>query len=53
LALAAGVIIYELDDLYALIRGPGQKHVGMVGLLIGFVLAFATELTFQILKSTM
>jgi ZIP family zinc transporter len=44
LALAAGAILYVIGELYHVARRPGLKHLAMSGLLIGFVLAYGTEL---------
>jgi len=48
LALAAGAILYVIGELYHVARRPGLKHVAMWGLLVGFVLAYGTELVLQV-----
>lgn len=44
LALAAGAILYVIGELYHVGRRPGMKHLAMSGLMLGFVIAYATEL---------
>ncbi len=44
LSLAAGAIMYVVGELYQVARVPGLKNVAMVGMLAGFLLAYATEL---------
>ncbi len=48
LALAAGAILYVIGELYHVARRPGLKHIAMWGLLVGFVLAYGTELALKI-----
>ena len=44
LAVAAGAILYIIGELYHVARRPGSKPVAMWGLLVGFLLAYGTEL---------
>ena len=44
LALAAGAILYVIGELYHVARRPGLKQTAMAGLLLGFLLAYGTEL---------
>jgi zinc transporter, ZIP family len=48
LSLAAGAILYVIGELYHVARRPGLKHLAMSGLLVGFVLAYGTELVLGI-----
>ena len=48
LALAAGAILYVMGELFHVARNDGMKHIAMLGLLVGFLMAFATELVLQI-----
>lgn len=47
LALAAGAILYVIGELYHVARRPGLKHVAMWGLLVGFLVAYGTELVLE------
>jgi len=47
LALAAGAILYVIGELYHVARRPGLKHVAMWGLLVGFLIAYGTELVLE------
>jgi ZIP family zinc transporter len=44
LSLAAGAILYVIGELYYVARRPGAKQVAMWGLLVGYILAYGTEL---------
>ncbi len=48
LSLAAGAILYVIGELYHVARRPGLKHMAMWGLLVGFLLAYGTELILKI-----
>jgi ZIP family zinc transporter len=48
LALAAGAILYVVGELFHVARHEGLKHIAMLGLLSGFLLAFGTELILQV-----
>jgi zinc transporter, ZIP family len=48
LALAAGAILYVIGELYHVARRPGLKHAAMWGLLVGFALAYGTEMVLKI-----
>jgi zinc transporter, ZIP family len=50
LAMAIGVIVYELGDLYRLGLQPGMKATAMQGLFVGFLLVLASELVFETLR---
>ncbi|MBI1802431.1 MAG: ZIP family metal transporter [Chloroflexi bacterium] len=47
LALAAGAILYVISELYHVARRSGTKHIEMSGLLVGFLLAYGTELILE------
>lgn len=47
LALAAGAILYVIGELYHAARRANVKYVAMAGLLIGFLLAYGTELVLE------
>jgi ZIP family zinc transporter len=47
LALAAGAILYVIGELFHVARRPGMKHIGMWGLMAGFLLAYGTELVLE------
>ncbi len=48
LALAAGAILYVIGELYNAARHRGIKRIAMSGLLIGFLLAYGTDLILKI-----
>lgn len=48
LSLAAGAILYVIGELYHVARQPGLKPMAMWGLLVGFFLAYGTELFLKI-----
>ena len=48
LALAAGAILYVIGELFHVARRAGAKYVAMGGLLIGFLLAYGTELVLEL-----
>ena len=48
LALASGAILYVIGELFHVARRPGLKAVAMWGLLVGFLVAFGTELVLEI-----
>ncbi len=48
LALAAGAIFYVIGELFHAARRPGLKSVAMWGLLVGFLLAYGTELVLKL-----
>lgn len=48
LALAAGAILYVIGELYHIGRRPGLKYVAMGGMLVGFVVAYGSELVLGI-----
>jgi zinc transporter, ZIP family len=48
LSLAAGAILYVIGELYHVARRPGLKQVAMAGLLVGFVMAYGTELVLRL-----
>lgn len=48
LALAAGTILYVVGELFHSARRPAQKHIAMLGLLAGFLLAYGTELVLEL-----
>lgn len=48
LALAAGAILYIIGELYNVARRPGLKQPAMWGLLVGFFLAYGTDLVLKI-----
>lgn len=48
LALAAGAILYIVGELFNVARHEGQKHIAMLGMLSGFLIAFGTEMILQI-----
>jgi ZIP family zinc transporter len=47
LALAAGAILYVIGELFHSARRPGLKQIAMWGLLVGFLLAYGTELVLE------
>jgi zinc transporter, ZIP family len=47
LGVAAGAILYVIGELYHVARRPGLKHVAMSGLLVGFLLAYGTDLVLK------
>ena len=47
LALAAGAILYVIGELFHVARRPGLKHVAMWGLMLGFLIAYGTELVLE------
>jgi ZIP family zinc transporter len=48
LALAAGAILYVVGELFHVARNHGLKHIAMLGMLAGFLVAFGTELVLEI-----
>ncbi len=48
LALAAGAILYVIGELYHVARRPGVKQLAMSGLLVGFLVAYGTDLILKI-----
>jgi hypothetical protein len=48
LALAAGAILYVIGELYHVARRPGVKSIAMTGLLVGFFVAYGTDLILKI-----
>ncbi len=48
LSLAAGAILYIIGELYNIARRPGVKSTAMLGLLVGFFLAYGTDLVLKI-----
>jgi zinc transporter, ZIP family len=47
LALAAGAILFVIGELYHVARRAGLKHAATWGLLVGFFLAYGTELVLE------
>jgi zinc transporter, ZIP family len=47
LAVATGAILYVIGELYNVARRHGAKHAAMWGLLVGFMLAYGTELVLE------
>jgi ZIP family zinc transporter len=48
LSLAAGAILFIIGELYNVARRPGVKSIAMAGLLIGFFIAYGTDLVLTI-----
>ena len=48
LAVAAGAILYVIGELYHVAHRPGLKQVAMGGLLVGFLLAYGSDLVLKI-----
>lgn len=48
LALAAGAILYVIGELFNVSRRIGYKYFAMSGLLVGFLLGYATDLILKI-----
>ena len=48
LSLAAGAILYVIGELYNVARRPGVKSIAMIGLLVGFFIAYGTDLILTI-----
>lgn len=48
LALAAGAILYVLGELFHVARRTGFKQIAAWGLLVGFLLAYGTEIVLEI-----
>jgi ZIP family zinc transporter len=48
LSLAAGAILFVIGELYHVARRPGVKSTAMWGLLVGFFLAYGTDLVLKI-----
>lgn len=48
LAVAAGAILFVIGELYHVARRSGMKYAAMWGLLVGFLLAYATELVLEL-----
>ncbi len=48
LSLAAGAILFIIGELYHVARRPDVKSTAMVGLLVGFFLAYGTDLVLKI-----
>ena len=49
MALATGAILYVIGELFNSARRAGFKDVGAWGLLIGFLLAYGTELLLELM----
>ena len=48
LSLAGGAILYVVGELYQAGRRPGLKSVAMWGILVGFLLAYGTEMVLEL-----
>lgn len=48
LSLAVGAILFVIGELYHVARRPGAKSAAMAGLLVGFFLAYGTDLLLKI-----
>lgn len=48
LSLAAGAILFVIGELYGVARRPGVKSTAMLGLLVGFFIAYGTDLVLKI-----
>lgn len=48
LSLAAGAILFVIGELYNVARRPGVKSTAMLGLLVGFFIAYGTDLVLKI-----
>ena len=48
LSLAAGAILFIIGELYNVARRPGLKSIAMAGLLVGFFIAYGTDVVLTI-----